>query len=555
MKRIIIILCLGLCGIVRGFAGPAQKVAYPGDWVYDALTALSLEQGRIFFTNSSLTYAQIELMLAEIDEASLSQSGLALYDQIYAYLNESSFLSFQSDIIDINVDTALQPELYFKTNETFDWEYKHGDRLRFFTLPADISVSSYLMLQSDLYIGENRRLSKVHDNYFNFPFDKHIDGVESFDTDFPKRAYLSAGLPLGKYSGINLRIGVGDNTYGRTKTGSIIISDTMKGINYAQLSLYSPWIKYTTEIMELEVNKYLYLHYFQMRLFNRLSLGIVEGVMVNAPFELRYLNPMMIFHGFTAWSDYGKYNEETGQEGLKSGDSRVGSYGGVILDWSPWKYFRIYGLFGMTEFQGPGEVGSDSTGPNAFAFQLGSETYIPVSSGHWRFGLEGVYTYPYMYILGHKNWSFYREANETSNPWSRDWVGNPFGPDSIVGTIWAGYQDTRLWAVSLSFLFAAQGENSETAVFDLPDNEYYANTPEENASVTPTGIPAYTYLINLNGKWSASSWLHFTLRTSYKIIYNFEHIQERLEQGFEISFSIQFTPKGLWSWKAPQPIR
>ena len=85
----VFIMCL-LSSLINAL--PPQKLVYPGDWVYDALVALSLEQGLVFFTGSSLTISQIELMLARIDEPSLSESGMLLYERINKYLNDTSSL-------------------------------------------------------------------------------------------------------------------------------------------------------------------------------------------------------------------------------------------------------------------------------------------------------------------------------------------------------------------------------------------------------------------------------------------------------------------------------
>ena len=71
--------------------------------------------------------------------------------------------------------------------------------------------------------------------------------------------------------------------------------------------------------------------------------------MVNASFELRYLNPIMIFHSFTGWIDYGRYNEQLGDTSLNPSDSRVGSLLGLAADVRPLKGLRLYALFAMTE--------------------------------------------------------------------------------------------------------------------------------------------------------------------------------------------------------------
>jgi hypothetical protein len=443
----------------------------------------------------------------------------------------------------------LQPEFYFKTNESLDWNYTHDERLQFLSFPAGISFSKYIALEADLFLGENRMISNYHRNYTNFPFDATVDDVQPIKTDMPKRAYISAGIPFLEESGVNFRLGMGDESYGRTHTDNIVLSESLKGVNYASLTLYSLRVKYTTDIKQYEVNKYLYLHYFQIQPFKRISFSIVEGVMVNAPFEIRFLNPFMIFHGFTAWDDYEKYNKEQidgDQPGRgEQGKERVGSLVGLLFDWNPFKYTRIYGLAAMNQFELPSERAGDSLIPDSIAFQLGFESFVPVSSGLLNFGLEGVYTSPYMYVLRDKGWSFYRDLKEMSNPTISQWAGTSFGPDSIAGTIWAGFDNISRWSASLSFLFLAQGKNSSTGIFDTDD--YDPKTPEEAAAFAPTGIPQYTYQVNASGKWKYSEMLVFSAQAGYTIAQNFGHIDNRLEHGFEVSFSVQFFPKTLWS--------
>jgi hypothetical protein len=225
------------------FSLPKQKIIYPGDPIYDSLTVLALEQKIVFLDASTLTVMQIEQHLDRIDPDSLSPSGLYVYNQLRAVLAGDGALSLGSHILRFDLDPALQPELYFKTNDKLSWVYGRNQRLPFFPFSTAFSLSSYLTIESDLYFGENRRFSEAHDNYFNFMYDKMIDGVENFDTNLPKRAYLSAGVPLGKGFGINFRLGIGDDFIGRTRTGSILLSDNMKEPSYANLTFYTPYLK------------------------------------------------------------------------------------------------------------------------------------------------------------------------------------------------------------------------------------------------------------------------------------------------------------------------
>ncbi|MDR2746327.1 MAG: hypothetical protein LBB77_02670 [Treponema sp.] len=536
---------------------PKQKIIYPGDPIYDSLAKLAMEQKIVFLSGSTLTVMQIEQMLERINPDSLSPSGLFVYDQLRSALAVDGALSLGFHILRFDLDPGVQPELYFKTNENLGWVYDRGRRLPFFPFATTFSLSSYLTLEADLYFGENRRLSEAHDNYFNFMYDKVISGVQSFDVNAPRRAYMSAGFPFGRGMGVNFRLGIGDDFIGRTRTGSIILSDNMKEPSYANLTFYTPYLKYTADIMELEVNKYFYLHRINVNVFNYLSFSLVEGVMVNAPFEIRYLNPLMIFHSLTAWETYdvkGGYNDQTGGSG-----ERVGSFLGMVFDGRIWKYGRLYGMVAMNQLELPGaERGSNSTVPDAFAFQGGYESFIPVSTGYINFGVEGVYTFPYMYIMDSVNWSFVRESKEVSNPVVREWTGTPFGPDSIAGTVWAGYQPSAPWSVFASLVVAVQGERSGTNIFDdyisplsspasglAPPVYYYPKSHEEILVATPTGTPSYTYIVSVEGKWSPLDWIHLSLRPAYKIVNGKRFAAGRWEhgQGFELSLSARIMPR------------
>jgi hypothetical protein len=525
---------------------PDQKILYPEHWIYDALTTLSMEQGLVFFNGSTLTAGRIKQMLERIEPDALSGSGRLLYDRVRAALAEPGALSLSSHVLQFDLDSAVQPELYMKTNENLGWVYDRNDRKPFFPFGVAFSLASYVTIESDAYFGENRRLSDAHDNYFNFLYDKMIDGVQNFDTNLPKRAYLSAGFPFGHGMGINFRLGIGDDFIGRTRTGSIILSDNMKEPSYANLTMYTPYLQYTADVMEIEVTKYFYLHRINVNVFDRLSFSMVEAVMVNAPLELRFLNPLMMFHGLTSWETYdvaGGYNDQW----TNDGGPRVGSFLGMIFDGRIWKYGRLYGMVAMNQLEVPGERSSSSTVPDAFAFQGGYESFLPVSSGYVNFGVEGVYTFPYMYVFESVHWSYVRESKEVSNPaLIREWTGSPFGPDSIVATVWGGYQSSSPWSVFGSFLIAVQGEKSGTNIFDNPP--YFPTTHKEIFAVTPTGKPTYTYIISAEGNWSPLDWIHLSLRPAYKIVtgpprYATYTNQGEQGHGFEISLSARFAPR------------
>ena len=530
----IVCLLAALAAAPAIFALPDQKIIYPDERAYNDLTALALEQRVVFFSGAPLTVRRFKAMLEEINEETLSPLGQAVYADLWDYLYADGFLSFGVGSMDFTVDPTLQPELYMRTNGNLPWLYDHYYRRPFMAIPVSLSFSPYFNAQFEAAF-EQEKSASLKSGVTNFPTD-------NFSMTLPHRANLSLGIPLPKSSGIQFRIGIGEEVIGRTKLGSIILSDTMKDVTYAALSAYSPVFEYGSRILQLDVNKYFYLHTLEGRFFKRVSLAFIEGVMVNAPLELRFLNPLMVFHNLGAWNDYDEYKGEEMDTALPE-DARVGSFFAMKLEVQAFKYTRLYGIWALNELQTPEERAREpyALRPNSFGFQAGAESALPLRSGLLTFGVEGVYTYPFLYVLRDKRWSFYKPANGNSGPFPY-WTGFPFGPDSIAAILWAGY-DAGNWSISGSFLFLLQGERSGFGIFDTPD--YHPALLESFAATnlrTPTGIPTYTYHLRMRGTWRVTPFLDLAMHTGFQIAAR----EDRFAKGFEVIFSARFIPRSLW---------
>jgi len=541
-----------LLGKGRLYSLPPQKILHPDNWAYEAIAVLSREQGKVLLADSRVTVAQMERYLQEIDPNSLSASGLVIYDRLAAYLKSDPGMNFKSDVLSGGFDLILQPEAYYKSDEYNAWIYNDHARNPVVQFPLGFSLGPWIAAEMDLYLGQNEYAATLHDNYVNIP----LDPVDQADIHFPRRAYVSAGIPVGAASGFNLAVGIGDNFFGKTRTGSIIVSEYLERTVYAQASVYSPAFKYTAQVMQYEVNKYHYMHYFQIRPHRMISVSLAEGVMANAPLELRFLNPFTIFHSYESYKTYKKYNEDVGNGGDEqiadfNGHSRIGSYFGIKLEFQPVRYARFYGLFVMDVLNLPMKKNhwDDTLYPDAAGFQAGTELSIPVRGGYWEFGLEGVYTYPYLYVMYDKGWSFFKEVPEldimtekTGTP-LRYWTGTPFGPDTIAGTLWLGFRSSSQWYGGGSFTFSAQGRRSSLSIFEqFGDEEIRPTHKVYGVTVPPTGIPIYTYTVNLRGEYSPREWLSLAVQPGYRVTVNTGHIEDRKEQGFEIAFSLRYRP-------------
>jgi hypothetical protein len=552
------------------FPLPPQKTVYPGEWPYDALTALALEQRIILLTDSMISVAQAEAMLAEIDEEALSPGGKKLYQSLSSWLRGSPFISFGSGALGFETQPSVNPEFYFRGNKGIDYFYGSSKRRPFAELPMTLSFSPWITAGIDVAAEQKLEAASFEDNYANFP------AGDTFEFNIPRRAYLNLGIPFSfslpgepaGSSGIRLAVGVGENFLGRTKTGSIILSDQMKYASYGILTLYSPKVKYSANVMQLDVNKYFYFHHGEARLFKIVSLSLVEGLMVNAPLELRFLNPLAIYHSFAAYSEYGDYKDDLSPgEEFDRGDSRIGSFFGMKLEVQPVKNLRFYALWALNELQTAGERKDDPEAlkPDSMALQGGFELIFPAGAAYWSLGLEGVYTFPYVYVLRGKTWSFYKPETSQSGG-MRFWTGTPFGPDTAAGALWAGYHASR-WSLSGTLVFAAQGERSGLGLFD--GNDYHPwrtwkrlskdGDPgaldaalEETRLVSPSGLPSLVWQFGVALKWSPRDWLSVSLEPAYTAVNNYGHIKGNTEHGFETALSIRYTPFKGYRRKSPQ---
>ena len=225
----------------------------------------------------------------------------------------------------------------------------------------------------------------------------------------------------------------------------------------------------------------------------------------------------------------------------------------------------------MTQFQTSYETSNypDDTTPNAMGGQLGGRYTLPVSKGRFTFALEGSYAQPYLYIKESPNWSLVRTYAENMGnkkyPFY-EWIGSPFGPDTISGELDMGYEVPEKWALNFIYLFMARGEMSGTSVFDTmvsdgkyawggvhtnkdyPDGWCYPGSSSEGSSVfpsltakdlqslvTPTGTPEFVNRISVRGTYNFSSKIECVLQPSFVFIFNKGHEEGKKAAGLEVA--------------------
>lgn len=580
LKKIIIItsfVVISKLNIFSQIYNPQQLIPSQ-HWIYDAIYYLQLESKQIsLLDNSPISVAELNMFLKSIDFYNLSSIGKDLYYKIQYYLSDSkSLLSFGP--VKVNLKVNLSPSFLFKTNPNIDWSFatdytgkqngidsEYGSVSNYMenefvspiiSVPISISFDKYAMIYTEPFLGKSYWAMSEPENISNIP-------MAGSDMDFltPRNAFFSGGYTFNWW-GINLHIAKEGLEIGRTTTGSVIYNSNFETDAYIQLSFFSPKFKFNMDVVEIQKNKYMYLHQFEFSIFNRIKLGLVEGTLVDGPFEIRFLNPLMIMHSFNAWDEYYTLFEKK-----VYGEAHISQYLGVTLDIIPFKNARIYSLYAMNELQTITELGSVSSNsiPDSFSFQLGMEYNIPLKNSlNWlSFSIEGVYSSPFMYIKQGAEWSLYRERfnmHSYSNIPIRSWIGTSFGPDSIGGKFKITYNHIEKFKIDFGYLFVAHGINS----FNLFDKKiivydengktveiygYYPSVLYRNKKIKSedaenvgrnhflTGIIQYTNELSLQGKYIINKNFEINSKLSFIFIFNHKNIPNNFECGVEGFFN------------------
>ena len=543
MKKIISLLvtALLLASILPAqVSGDAQMIK-SDHWVYQDLLTLSSElRTGNFSTNTPITVGEIKMYFSEFDRELLSDSGKIVYDRVNDFLYTSKTL-FPNYFFKAGIGLKIAPELCFKSNDQINWTYNYYYKNNLLTAETNLGISEYFALGGDFFLGKNKKYSNTPGNFTNLPL-----GVDQYEFLFPRFAYGSLGVTFDKW-GVNVNVGKEGMQIGKTKTGSIIYNNTFETDGYFQLAVYSHDVKYTMDIVEIEKNKFLYWHEFDVRLFKKVKIGIMEGALVNAPFEVRFLTPTMVFHSFAFWKDF-----STATEDKYYNESHCCSYLGVTFELNLIKNLRIYGLYAMNEIQLPNEYAfiKELSYPDSFGGQLGFELKLPSKfGGYWISGLEAVYCAPFLYIKQAPDWSLYRKRTDNVT-WENvnSWIGSPLGPDNLSIDFSFEYNQTGKWSAGFNYLFSLHGENG----FNLFDKStwfkedpgiwtYYPYTKyilaedgsdqngmnsavAEGRNMFMTKVIECKHQFSLNGSYSFNSKIKIQSEIVYTLVFNACHI-------------------------------
>jgi hypothetical protein len=463
---------------------------------------------------------------------------------------------FPGSLFNLNFRVQAAPKLRLRTNKAVYWTRGIHDSPAFLKIPVNLYFTGYLLLNAEpaltsepaSYEDEGARLTT------NIPY-----LPERVDLNLPLRAFAAAAGPWWSF-----QIGRDRLSFGPGKTGNLALSDTPDFYDFARLSFFSPYFKYSFLISQMPLStedlfapgfgpaspgelthttqRYLYMHRIDARFFRRLSLGFTEGIMVgNSPPELRFFTPLGLFHSFFAWSDYDSW-QGTGPRGSAGEGSMVGSLFSVDLEWAVMPHWALYGQFVMNEFSTSYEKKRwpDDQPPNGLGYLAGLEYRRGLNSWRASFYGEAVYTDPYLYVLSSPFASFIsmRRLPELGKKEPRyRWIGHPQGRDTLLIALGADFLKEP-WDFALGVSFARRGEHTIRWDWSLGEDSF--------GEISPTGRPENILTAQGEMTWAFLPGFSLKFYTAFSVIFDLRH-QERAgaDFGLETAFSLSYEPSGM----------
>lgn len=534
-----------------------------GHQIYDDFYELCTESGIATLADvAPVSVAELKFYLKAVDTDKLSETGIALYKQVYNFLypydDENA-----PDGLRFNADLTVNPELYWKSNDNTDWSFFKYLEDYPLKLPVYLGFSDYLCMEGDLFFGKHIMQAALPTSFTNIPC-----SLADIDFLFPNYANVSGGASFESW-GFNIQMGRSDLTIGKTLTGSLIYNTTFETNAYLTASLWANNFKGTFTFAQVDFKRYINMHHLQMNILPNLKLGILEGQLIYGDPELRFFNPLMILHNFYPSDDLIYFLDDMDS----FYDVNYCAYLGLIADYVPVKNVRLYFLFAMNEMQLPSELDSQYGRllPDSFGIQAGADAFFEApGGGKWKLNAEGVYTTPFMYIKQDPRWSMIRQRYDriwsvrTGNKTVDSWIGTPFGPDCIAADIKLTYEMGDKWDCGFEYLMKMKGE-MDFSVLEAPQVEgqgdyagktfcnyypsvrhYYTATGslEDNERLARshwlTGIIETTHRVSFTGSYMFGNGIKLSGKTSYVFVLNSDHISGNFQHGIEFALSASY---------------
>lgn len=514
-----------------------------GDGIFDDLRILALESNRVFFSfTPPLSSYEILNFLSDIEEYKLSVSGKQAFDRIERRLFPKTIFELKG--FSLSAGLSLGGEISVRTNDDIYWTLPDLDRPEFIRIPVN------------LYLMDIAQLS-FEEAYQNFPGVRNDNSY--INTNLPvKFDFLDGGgRPFRAFAALgknwwNIQIGRDRLSFGGARSGNLLLSDTPDYYDFARISVFASWIKYSMVISQIplffnqsfvdplivdfsnnqdiqtgSVNRYTYIHRIDVSLGKKFSLGITEQLITgDSSIQLRFLNPFMFTHNYFSGYDNPKWGNDIGMM-----DNALFS---IDFHCAPFKNLSFYGQWVIDEinikiFEG------GSNEPGGMGYLAGVEYYMPFKKSAALFFAEFVYADPYLYVDNSPFAASYWFRRMVGNPVSDSryrWIGHPNGRDAITLILGSRIYLNEKLNIAAGAGYAVRGEHG--IVWDLTNSEYSA------AERTPTGRPEHALTFSASAEYKLTKTITAYGGAALDIMFNAYHGDTALG-GMEFSIGVKYS--------------
>ena len=505
LRLFVLLFSFLLTGVLH--ANPFDMVL-TNDPVFQDIRFLSLETGIPFLSYSPpLGLGELENFINNIDPGTLSTPAKQSYDRITDRLTPKAFFTIEHEGFSFLADLNVNLEAQFKHNNNIFWPSPYPETPPLVSAPVRLGFFNTLQFFVEPSL-ELRPEKNNRNNYFdtNIPY-----SVSQTENRIPLRAFGAAG---GDWW--NFQIGRDKLFWGSAHTGSLSFNDKTDYYTFARASFFTPSVKYSLIVSQMPLtinqsmtdpnnyydldwndddflkstlNRYLYIHRFDISLFNKLTISLMEGVMAgNSTVELRYLNPIMLFHSLFTWQDYDTW-EPTETENSKGYIN--GSFFSIELNYNIINSLSVYGQFVMNQWATKEELKNDpEQPPNGTGFLAGIQYSRSFNKWGSVFFLEFIYTDPYLYILNSPFASFIHMD------YSGDYRYIGYPRDSLALSLGAEIFNQSTLNILTRFSWVSKGEHDRAGLaWDWIVSE------KSQAEKTPSGNVENFYILSVDAKW------------------------------------------------------
>jgi hypothetical protein len=330
-------------------------------------------------------------------------------------------------------------------------------------------------------------------------------------------------------------------------------------MDFARISLFSSSIKYSFTITQLplslseklmdtdlrwnvydplypfpDTQRYFYTHRMDITLFNKLNISLIDGIMVgNNPIELRYLNPLIIFHSLFPWNDYRDWIPAA-EAGRRIG-SMVGAFFSVEVNYNIIDNLAIYGQFVLNDFATASELAEDYVQtPDALGFLAGINFSHTLNNWGFLYYLEFIYTYPFLYIMSSPYSSFIQMTREQQQYY---YIAYP--RDTISLALGANIFNRDLLKLSGRISWIAKGQHNDRESNNGLKWNWYDLQPARE-EITPTGIVENKFILSLGVMWKPFPFLSLNANVAGILSFNNRHIEGNTDAGAQATLSVSF---------------